>query len=164
LKPLIAVSACLLGQPVRYDGASKPDPLVLPELENSAQLIAVCPEVAIGLGVPRPKIELVQQHGRLRVLGVDNRRLDVTGELTAYAQRFLRDNPELAGLVLKSRSPSCGINNTPLFDVDGNEISATSGMFAQTIMALRPDLPLIDEIELAGNTQAFLDACRQLST
>jgi len=161
LKPLIAVSACLLGQAVRYDGASKPDPFVLSALANSARLIAVCPEVAIGLGVPRPKIELVQQDGQLRVLGVDNRKLDVTGELTAYSERFLRENPELAGLVLKSRSPSCGINYTPLFDVDGNEISTTSGVFARTIMALRPDLTLIDETRLAGQLQTFLDACRQ---
>ncbi len=159
-QPLIAVSACLLGQPVRYDGASKPDPYVLSVLAKSARLIAICPEMAIGLGVPRAKIEIVQTHDRRRVLGVDNRALDVTAALRECARQFLRDNPRLSGLVLKSASPSCGTNDTPVFDLAGNEIGHGSGGFAQTIMALRPDLPVIDENALAGRARSFLEKCR----
>ena len=157
----IAVSACLLGQAVRYDGKSKPDAFIIEQLAKSAQLIPVCPEVAIGLGTPRPKIEVVQTAAGVRVLGVHDRRIDVTASLAGYAATFLRENPDLAGMVLKSRSPSCGVGDTPLFDTEHREIGLAGGLFATTIIALRPSLPVISEKALPGHAPDFIGQCRR---
>lgn len=159
MKPVIGISACLLGQAVRYDGASKPDRFIINELASVAELIPVCPEVAIGLGVPRAKIEVVKTAGRARILGVEDRSLDVTDALADFASRFLFENPKLAGLVLKSRSPSCGVKNAPLLDMAGVEIGLTSGQFAASIMAMRPDLPIINETGIPEHFFRFFRDC-----
>ena len=100
----VAISACLLGAPVRYDGGSKPVSEVL-ELAEKVDVVRVCPETASGLPVPRPPAE--QLGGR--VLLADGR--DVTAEFDLGAQRCLdavrRSPVRLA--VLKAKSPSCGV-------------------------------------------------------
>lgn len=100
----VAISACLLGSPVRYDGGSKPVSEVL-ELAEKVDVVRVCPETASGLPVPRPPAE--QLGGR--VLLADGR--DVTAEFDLGAQRSLdavrRSPVRLA--VLKAKSPSCGV-------------------------------------------------------
>ena len=100
----VAISACLLGAPVRYDGGSKPVSEVL-ELAEKVDVVRVCPETASGLPVPRPPAE--QLGGR--VLLADGR--DVTAEFDLGAQRSLdavrRSPVRLA--VLKAKSPSCGV-------------------------------------------------------
>ena len=82
LKPCIAISACLAGEAVRYDGASKP----LPDtdfFERHFQLISVCPEVGAGLSVPRPPVQLVQTQQGVRALGRDDPSIDVSNTLLA---------------------------------------------------------------------------------
>ncbi len=100
----VAISACLLGAPVRYDGGSKPVSEVL-ELAEKVDVLRVCPETASGLPVPRPPAE--QLGGR--VLLADGR--DVTAEFDLGAQRSLdavRRSP-VSLAVLKAKSPSCGV-------------------------------------------------------
>ena len=100
----VAISACLLGAPVRYDGGSKPVSEVL-ELAEKVDVVRVCPETASGLPVPRPPAE--QLGGR--VLLADGR--DVTAEFALGAQRCLdavRRSP-VSLAVLKAKSPSCGV-------------------------------------------------------
>lgn len=100
----VAISACLLGAPVRYDGGSKPVSEVL-ELAEKVDVLRVCPETASGLPVPRPPAE--QLGGR--VLLADGR--DVTEDFDLGARRCLdavrRSPVQLA--VLKAKSPSCGV-------------------------------------------------------
>jgi len=155
-KPVVAVSACLLGQPVRYDGSGKPDAFIMGELAASATIIPVCPEMAIGMGAPRPKIQVVFTPGGNRAVGVEHQEMDVTLALRGYARQFLRDHPAISGMVLKSRSPSCGVGNTPLFDTTGEVVGLASGLFAATVMALRPALPVIDETTLPQAAEHFL--------
>lgn len=102
----VAISACLLGAPVRYDGGSKPVPEVI-ELagKEGVEVLRVCPETASGLPVPRPPAE--QRGGR--VLLADGR--DVTEEF-ALGSRLCRDDVVRSGArlaVLKAKSPSCGV-------------------------------------------------------
>lgn len=101
----VAISRCLLGQPVRYDGGSKPVPEVM-SLAGKVDVCPVCPEGAAGLPVPRPPAE--QREGR--VFLSDGR--DVTAEFArgsdACRDRALRSRVSLA--VLKAKSPSCGVN------------------------------------------------------
>ena len=100
----VAISACLLGAPVRYDGGSKPIDEVI-ELARKVDVVRICPETASGLPVPRPPAE--QLDGR--VLLADGR--DVTEDFSRGAQKCLdvvRRSP-VSLAVLKAKSPSCGV-------------------------------------------------------
>ena len=87
-KPVVAVSACLLGQAVRYDGQNKYTSLIAEELRKYCKLIAVCPEIEIGLGVPRTKIQLTQTVSGIKVLKTDGTNSDVSGALQEFAIQF----------------------------------------------------------------------------
>lgn len=141
----VGVSACLLGEAVRYDGGHKYDPAVARELARHFELVPICPEVAIGLGVPRPPIQVVRARDGLRVLGVDDPALDVTADLDHYLAEMEPVLATLSGYVFKSRSPSCGVTDTPVFDAHGRTVAAGAGRFAAGVRARDPDLPVTDE-------------------
>lgn len=145
--PVVGVSACLLGQHVRYDGRHKYTSLIVEELSKHCQLLAVCPEVGIGLGIPRPKIQLTQVGATIKVLQQNQADVDVTSELVDFAARFVKQHT-LNGMVLQDKSPSCGIGNTPIYSESGKVISDSSGLFAATVIDLLPELPVIRASQL----------------
>ncbi len=155
--PLVAVSACLLGQQVRYDGRDKYTSLIAEELKKYCRLVAVCPEVEIGLGVPRAKIQLTQVGTAIKVLKTDEANVDVTELLADFAVRFINQY-SFSGLVLQDKSPSCGINNTKLFSITGEQIGVESGLFAKTIIDLLPDLVVAQACQLQSKSdvEAFV--------
>lgn len=81
----VAVSSCLLGNPVRYDAGHKHSAYITQTLGEYFEFIPFCPEVAIGLGIPRPPIRLVSVEGVTRVRGVNDPQQDVTEALVEYA-------------------------------------------------------------------------------
>ncbi len=98
--------------------------------------------------MPRDKIELVRQKDEsIRVLGVENHTWDVTEALQSYADTFLKQYPNLKYFIVKSRSPSCGYNSTPVF-VNGLEVAMDSGMFVQSLLQIKPDIKIINESDL----------------
>lgn len=143
----IGVSACLLGDPVRYDGGHKRSQTLLHHLASRYELLPICPEVAAGLGVPRPPVQLVLRNGEIRALGVEDERLDVTRPLIEYGRRMVAEELRLCGYVFKSRSPSCGLGTTPIRAADGR-ITHGHGLFARQLIAALPLLPVIDEEQL----------------
>ena len=150
-KAKIGVSSCLLGNAVRYDGSHKYCRHIADAMDEQFALIAFCPEMAIGLGVPRPPIQLVSIADRIRLRGVDDPQQDVTRDIQAYAQSISPELETLSGYILKARSPSCGVADVPVYRVDGSTTAETaSGLFAQAIQNLLPDLPL-------SNEEALLD-------
>jgi len=151
----IAVSSCLLGNRVRYDGGHKRNSYLTDTLAHQAELIPICPEVAIGLGVPRPPIQLVQTGSETHAIGVDDPTLDVTQPLQHYARQMLQEFNELSGLILQNRSPSCGLRGVQLIE-DSRTTLHGSGIFAHTITQANPQLPVIeseslDDPELRNN-------------
>jgi len=151
-RPKVGVSSCLLGHLVRYDGREKLHPAIN-LLSSQFELIALCPEVGVGLSVPRPPVQLVKLNRGLSALGVENREIDVTDLLKGYLQSQLHIISSLSGMILKTRSPSCGINTTPLFDLNGEESGYGSGLFAAGIQQQFPSLPLADEEMLEEQLQ-----------
>ena len=145
--PVVAVSACLLGQAVRYDGQNKYTSLIAEELRKYCKLIAVCPEIEIGLGVPRTKIQLTQTVSGIKVLKKDGTNTDVSGALQEFAIQFVNQNA-LSGLVLQDKSPSCGIGNTKLFSETSVQIGVSSGVFAKTIVDQMPNLVVVQASQL----------------
>ena len=150
LRPLVGIRSCLAGNRVRYDGTDREDDRLLAQLEYFADLVPLCPEVAIGLGVPRAPIQLtVLEDGRLRVRGVADASLDVTDDLRAYAESQLPLLEQLDGYVFKARSPSCGTHAVLRVHADGSEDEQGRGYFADFVRRRFPLMPLADERVLA---------------
>ena len=157
-KKIIAVSACLLGYKVRYDGEHQANEIIQ-ALSEFFELLPVCPEMDIGLGVPREKIALHQQGLMTRLLtcgGEPN--TDLTEKMQAYAQKFLKMH-NLAGMILKDKSPSCGVANCKQWLATGEMDNAGTGIFAATVMRLAPELPMLqsDLIEQQSEFHAFIN-------
>ncbi|MEJ2344457.1 MAG: DUF523 and DUF1722 domain-containing protein [Gammaproteobacteria bacterium] len=144
--PRVGVSSCLLGQQVRYDGGHKHNGYVTQTLGRYFELVPFCPEMAIGLGVPRPPIRLVAGPGdAVRALRVDDPAFEVTGPLAEYARRVADDNPDLSGYILKKGSPSCGMERVKVYTEAGMPARGGVGIYAQTLMAALPLLPVEEE-------------------
>ncbi len=147
----IGVSRCLLGDAVRYDGQSKPCTVVIEKLAEQFELIAICPEVEAGLPVPRPPVQLSHSIQQPRLLGRDDPAIDVTDLMHDYCLKKMPELNELSGFVFKSRSPSCGLKSTPVF-IGGQCVSETSsGVFARAVQKSHPDLPMVEETQLASH-------------
>ena len=141
-----AISSCLLGEDVRYDGGNKYTPYIVEKLLTHIDVIPVCPEVAIGLGTPRPPIQLVSRDNHIRAVGIDNPKLDVTTLLQDFGKQFYAQTGLLCGYIFKSRSPSCGVTDTKISTVDGETLG--TGIFSNQIIQAAPHLPVIDETRL----------------
>lgn len=141
----LGVSSCLLGNRVRYDGSHKCDPLIVEVLSELFDLVPICPEVGIGMGVPRPPIRLQGHPTEPRAVGVDNPELDVTMELRDYTKEIAPQLRGISGYVFKSRSPSCGIGDAQVHDPSGEPYAFGVGIFAQALMSCFPMLPVTDE-------------------
>ncbi len=147
----LGISSCLLGQKVRYDGTDRRDRFITGTLGKYFEFVPVCPEVAIGLGVPRPPIRLVGHPNAPHAVGVENPALDVTNKLAAYGRRQARALHDISGYILKSRSPSCGVESTKVFS-KGGRVRRGRGVYAAAFMAARPLLPVEEESRL-GNVR-----------
>ncbi len=143
----LGISSCLLGQKVRYDGGHKRDRFIVGSLARHFEFVPVCPEVGIGLGVPRPPIRLVGNPEAPRAVGVENPRLDVTKKLAAYGRAQARRLDHLDGYLFKSRSPSCGAGSTPVFTARGR-VTRGRGIYANAFLAAQPWLPVEEEDRL----------------
>jgi uncharacterized protein YbbK (DUF523 family) len=156
-KPVVVVSQCLGFAAVRYNGAIIDDPFVR-RLADAVEIIEVCPEVGIGLGVPRAPIRM-QISGRETRLVQPATRRDITDDMTSYSKTFLDSLSDVDGFILKSRSPSCGLTGVGVFTSDGDVIVSTrAGMFAHHVRTHFSSLPATDEIALrdADNRRHFL--------
>jgi uncharacterized protein YbbK (DUF523 family) len=144
--PRVGISRCLLGDEVRYDGHHKYEPSLVETLASRVEWVAVCPEVEVGMGVPREPIHLVAPGGdqRVRLLGVTSE-TDWTERMQSWASERIATlkTIQVSGFVLKARSPSCGVRDVPV------EGAATGrGMFADALLRAMPDLPVEDEERL----------------
>jgi uncharacterized protein YbbK (DUF523 family) len=168
-RPRVGVSACLLGQPTRYDGGHRLDRFIAEELGGRLEWVPLCPEVELGLGVPRETMRLEGDPQAPRLVTTASRR-DLTAEMEAWCARRVE---ELAGLgvcgfILKKGSPSCGVVGVPVAPPRGPaEVSpgttaagavlpAGVGLFARAAARRFPALPCCDEEMLADPEQARL--------
>ncbi len=146
-KPDIAISQCLLGDAVRYDGNSQYDADLIRYLQTHFNLLAICPEVEIGLGVPRPAVELTGDIQQPRMTGRDNPLQDITVKMQTYCLHKTASLSHISAYVCKSRSPSCGLHDTPVFQHQ-KEVARGAGLFTRAIQAQYPCLPVYDEKQL----------------
>ena len=161
----IGVSRCLLGDAVRYDGQSKPCNIVIDELSKQFELVAVCPEVEAGLSIPRPPVQLTDSIDQPRLIGRDDHNIDITDLMRQYCEKKIPQLNELSGFIFKSRSPSCGLQSTPVF-IDGRQVTNnSSGIFARAFQKTFPHLPVIEETQLESHNaiQNFINSISSAS-
>lgn len=142
---LVGISSCLLGQPVRYDGGHKRDGYLIEVLGKHFEFLPLCPEVAIGMGIPRPPIRLTGDPSRPRAVGVQVDGLDVTDELIAYAHSVMASRPQISGYIFKQGSPTCGMAQVAVYNERGESHATSSGLYAGVVMGALPSMPVAEE-------------------
>ncbi len=140
----VGISACLLGQRVRFDGGHKRADYCEQELVRYFRFVPVCPEVAIGLGVPRPSIRLVRREDGVHAQTADGSQ-DVTEDLIAYGRQKAQELTGLSGYVFCAKSPSCGMERVRLYDEHGFGVKEGVGLYARELMAHNPLLPVEED-------------------
>jgi uncharacterized protein YbbK (DUF523 family) len=151
--PRIVVSKCLEFEHCRYDGEIIASEAVR-AMKPLVEFLPVCPEMQIGLGVPRDPIQIEFDGGRRRLVQPATGR-DLTELMEDFCTRFLGSVGTVDGFILKSRSPSCGLKGVKIFSPDDKSGSSApgSGFFAEAVRQRFPELPLEDEeglLDLAG--------------
>jgi uncharacterized protein YbbK (DUF523 family) len=139
---------------VRYDGTGKHALELVAVLRERFELRGFCPEVAIGLGVPRETIELIASDGGdIRCVGTVTVELDVSERLSASVDTQLALFAQLSGYLVKARSPSCGLDSTPFYSAgppgQRTPIGHDSGLFTAALRKRFPQLPIAQEDTLA---------------
>ncbi len=151
----VGVSACLLGQAVRYDGGHKRQPRLTAVLGALFELVPVCPELEVGMGVPREPLRLVGAAAAPRLVGTASGE-DWTGRMGRYAERRVASllAAGLSGFVLKRRSPSCGTRGVKLYPRGwGRPARRGVGLFARALAARAPLLP-VEDVARLGDARA----------
>jgi uncharacterized protein YbgA (DUF1722 family)/uncharacterized protein YbbK (DUF523 family) len=142
----IGVSACLLGQKVRFDGGHKRNDFLADTLGAFAEFVPVCPEFEIGLGVPRETLRLERRAARVHLIAPGSG-ADLTAPMEAYAARRTAalEHEDLCGYVLKKDSPSCGMERVRVYGRAGMPARDGVGLFATALIARFPNLPIEEE-------------------
>jgi len=140
----VGISSCLLGEEVRYDGGHKNNPYIIGTLGRYFDFIPFCPEVDIGLGIPREPIRLVVETDGTRCVGTKTNNLDVTERLTKSADNQRQWLQDIFGYILKKDSPSCGMERVKLLH-NGRVERTGVGIYADRMMQNCPLLPVEEE-------------------
>ncbi len=144
--PKVGIGGCLLGQPVRYTGGHKKSSEPLQQMQQVMDLVGFCPEVAIGLGVPRDPIRLVASADEIKAMDSDKQQQNYTQPLQNYAGAVLDKHPDLAGYILVKGSPSCGYERVKLYNEQGTNLPSRGvGIYAQQLMHNDPLLPVEED-------------------
>jgi uncharacterized protein YbgA (DUF1722 family)/uncharacterized protein YbbK (DUF523 family) len=142
----VGVSACLLGEKVRYDGGHKHDRYITDTLGRFFTFVPVCPEVESGMTIPREamRLEGVPESPRLMTR---LSRVDKTGQMLSYCRSKVAEleNADLCGFIFKKDSPSSGLFRVKIYDDTGMPKKVGSGLFAAAVSKRFPLLPLEEE-------------------
>ena len=148
----------MLGDKVRYDAKVQLYPELKQFIQQHFDIISVCPEVEIGLSVPRPPVQLVETRlpndlSYIKMIGRDDPSIDITQDMQKYCQQRPPQLNSIHGYIFKSKSPSCGVDNAPLFNEQGLDAGLAKGLFVSAILQFYPSLPITDELNLITQQQ-----------
>lgn len=141
----VGISACLMGQPVRFNGSHKRSRFCTDTLSEYFDYVSLCPEVAIGMSIPREPIRLVSENSsdpQVRAVGVDDPSTDVTEPLIEYARQQASSQTQLCGYIFMQKSPSCGLFNVKRYLKNGHPEGTTTGVYAKAFTDANPLLPV----------------------
>lgn len=146
VRPKVVVSRCLGFDHCRYNGGIISSPIVA-NLMEYVDFLPVCPEVEIGLGIPRGPVRIILENGGQRLVQSTSGK-DITEAMKAFCTDFFSSTGEIDGFLLKYRSPSCGIKNVKVYQTAALKsavIGKSSGYFGGAVLREFPYLPVEDE-------------------
>ena len=142
-RPKIAISACLMGAEVRFNGGHKESRLCSRTLAEHFEFVPLCPEVAIGMGIPREPIRLVGDPQSPQAVGTVNPSINVTAPLAEYGEKMAGELNDICGYIFMQQSPSCGLERVKVYHDNGAPVNGGGrGIYAQAFCARHPDLPV----------------------
>ena len=142
----IGISACLQGKKVRYDGSSKRGLHLFKQLDEHINLEPVCPEMSIGLGVPRETIRLVGTVDNLQLTDSKDQSINHTNAMTTFAHQYSQSHRHIAGYIGVKQSPSCGFDRVKRYTEKGHAAAQdTQGLFIQSLLKHSPLLPIEED-------------------
>ena len=146
-KPVTGISGCLGGSAVRFDGGHKRDDFLMDKLVEWVTFRPVCPEMAIGLPVPRPALRLVRsKQGNIRMCFSHDQNEDVTERMTEFSRSYMDKLKDVSGFVVCAKSPSCGMERVRVYDENGNRGRKDGvGLFTSTLMEKFSWLPVEED-------------------
>lgn len=148
-KLFLGLSACLAGENVRYDGANKRSDFIMDRLLPYIEPELVCPEVAIGLGIPRKPVHLVKEAQEITIRFTNDAGSDLTPEMNDFAKQKISSLHHLCGYVVCAKSPSCGMVDTKIFQPSGELECLDAGIYTKHLLKLMPWLPVEDNNRLS---------------
>ena len=140
----VGISSCLAGEKVRFDGGHKQNRYVMNTLGQFFRFRRFCPEMAIGLGVPRETIRLVSIDGRTEAIGNKTKQLNFTQALIDCAEQQAQWHAQIFGYIVKKDSPSCGMERVRVYHGEQPQRNG-SGLYTKTLMRNFPALPVEEE-------------------
>jgi len=140
----LGISSCLIGEKVRFDGGHKRNRYILDTLGQYFSFHRFCPEMAIGLGVPRETIRLVEVEGKTEAVGNKNAGLNVTRALIQSAHEQRSWHQKIFGYIVKKDSPSCGMERVRVYHKEQPQRSG-KGLYTEAMMQNFPALPIEEE-------------------
>jgi uncharacterized protein YbgA (DUF1722 family)/uncharacterized protein YbbK (DUF523 family) len=157
-KPKIGISACLVGEPVRFNGGHKKHEWISSSLSQTADFQHFCPEVGIGQPTPRPAMRLLAKDGAIIATDSDSQTENFTTKLKDYYHEQHPDIAELDGFILMQGSPSCGMERVKLYGTGVMPEKSGTGIFAHELINNNPLMPVEEAGRLgdAGIAESFL--------
>ena len=149
-KILVGISSCLLGEKVRFDGQHQLHSYIEKTLGQYFGFRSFCPEVAIGLGIPRRPIRLVADQDNVRCVSTVDASLDYTQDLADIGEQQHDWHSQLCGYILKKSSPSCGMERVKVYDGARPRRDGV-GIYAATLLKNFPNLPVEEEGRLGDS-------------
>lgn len=151
-RPKIGISRCLLGDSVRYNGGHKLDHYLKDRLGKYVDFVPICPEVEVGMGIPREAVQLFEINGEVKMLG-QKTKTDFTKNIETWSEKKILQIKDLSlsGFILKSKSPSCGVYRTRLYREDKPPSLNSRGLFARELIREIPQLLIEEEGRLNDN-------------
>jgi len=164
LKLRVGISSCILGNPVRWNAGHKLDKYLTHTLGQFVEYVPVCPEVEVGLGVPRESMRLVGDPERPRLITFKSK-TDHTDKMVRWADKRVKalEKENLCGFIFKSDSPSSGMIRVKVYNDKGMPHKVGVGIFARAFMNHFPSIPVEDDGRL-NNPQIRENFIQQIFT
>ena len=149
-KPRVVISKCIEHSACRYNGELIPNEFVK-RLSKHVEFITVCPEVEIGLGIPRDPVRIIKKKNGLKLIQPSTSK-DLTKKIDNFSKNYSNNLDNVDGFILKSRSPSCGVGDAKVyFDNDsGSTQGKTNGFFTNHIVNQFNGFPIEHEARLSN--------------
>jgi uncharacterized protein YbgA (DUF1722 family)/uncharacterized protein YbbK (DUF523 family) len=142
----VGISACVLGEKVRFDSGHKASKFVSNELSHYFEFVSTCPEVGVGMPVPRPTIRLVSNEERIALVETKDSTIDHTDAMLKYSTQKVAKlmKQQLCGYIVCAKSPTCGMERVKVYEKNGAS-NVGIGLFTHELMKEMPWLPVEED-------------------